>query len=133
MAAGRTVGPPAEAAIANVVRGVIDPELWLAQQLGVDLLGSIPLDPAVSLGGDIGEPAALGDPKAPAAQAFARLADRIITETIPPVELAVCSIRQLLTEAGADLESAFERIQQSHEPVTATAPANDYHQSRSNP
>ena len=105
----------------------------LAQQLGVALLGSIPFDPTVSAGGDIGEPAVLGDPEAPAAQAFARLADRIVTETIPPVELAVCSIRQLLTEAGADLESAFERLQQSHEPVTATAPANDYHQSRSNP
>ena len=105
----------------------------LTQQLGVALLGSIPLDPTVSAGGDIGEPAVLGDPEAPAAQAFARLADRIVTDTIPPVELAVCSIRQLLTEAGADLASAFERLQQSHELVTATAPANDYDQSRSNP
>ena len=105
----------------------------LAQQLGVALLGSIPFDPTVSAGGDIGEPVVLGDPEAPAAEAFARLADRIVTDTIPPVELAVCSIRQLLTEAGADLESAFERLQQSHEPVTATAPANDHNQSRSNP
>ena len=104
----------------------------LAQQLGVDLLGSIPLDPAVSLGGDIGEPAALGDPDAPAAQAFARLADRIVTDTIPPVELAVCSIRQLLTEAGADLGLAFERLHQSQELATAAASSNDHNQSGSN-
>lgn len=102
------------------------------QQLGVDLLGSIPLDPAVSLGGDIGEPAALGDPKAPAAQAFARLADRIITDTIPPVELAVCSIRQLLTQAGADLGPAFERLHQSQELATAAASSDDHNQSGSN-
>ena len=104
----------------------------LAQQLGVDLLGSIPLDPAVSLGGDIGEPAALGDPAAPAAQAFARLADRIVTDTIPPVELAVCSIRQLLTEAGADLGPAFERLHQSQELATAAASSDDHNQSGSN-
>ena len=104
----------------------------LAQQLGVDLLGSIPLDPAVSLGGDIGEPAALGDPDAPAAQAFARLADRIVTDTIPPVELAVCSIRQLLTEAGADLGPAFERLHQSQELATAAASSDDHNQSGSN-
>ena len=104
----------------------------LAQQLGVALLGSIPLDPAVSVGGDLGEPAALGDPDAPAAQAFARLADRIVTDTIPPVELAVCSIRQLLTEAGADLVSAFERLNhdQGHEPAAATESTTDQNQSR---
>ncbi len=104
----------------------------LAQQLGVALLGPIPLDPAVSAGGDLGEPAALGHPDAPAAQAFARLADRIVTDTIPPVELAVCSIRQLLTEAGADLGSAFERLNhdQGHEPAAATASTTDQNQSR---
>ncbi len=85
----------------------------LAQQLGVALLGSIPLDPAVSAGGDIGEPAALADPDGPAAQAFAQLADRIVTDTIPPVALAGCSIRRLLTEAGADLASAFDRLDQN--------------------
>ena len=85
----------------------------LAQQLGVALLGSIPLDPAVSAGGDLGDPAALAEPDSPAAAAFALLADRIVTDTIPPIQLAVCSIRRLLTEAGADLESAFDRLDQA--------------------
>jgi ATP-binding protein involved in chromosome partitioning len=98
----------------------------LAQQLGVDLLGSIPLDPAVSAGGDLGDPAALAEPNSPAAAAFALLADRIVTDTVPPVELAVCSIRQLLTEAGADLESAFDRLNQTPnpDPTPATAATN---------
>ena len=98
----------------------------LAQQLGVALLGSIPLDPAVSAGGDLGDPAALAEPDSQAATAFASLADRIVTDTIPPVELAVCSIRQLLTEAGADLEAAFDRLNQtpSHDPTPATAATN---------
>ncbi len=43
----------------------------LAEQLGVPLLGSIPLDPAVGAGGDAGEPAAIATPHTPAAQAFA--------------------------------------------------------------
>ena len=98
----------------------------LAQQLGVALLGSIPLDPAVSAGGDLGDPAALAEPDSQAATAFASLADRIVTDTIPPVELAVCCIRQLLTEAGADLETAFDRLNQtpSHDPTPATAATN---------
>lgn len=106
----------------------------LAQQLGVALLGSIPLDPAVSAGGDLGDPAALVEPDTQAATPFALPADRIVTDTIPPVELAVCSIRQVLTEPGADLESAFDRLNQveSHEPTPATAANNHQRRSRSN-
>ena len=73
----------------------------LAAQLGVPLLGSIPLDPTVAEGGDIGEPAAFAHPESPAGAAFAALADRMVTDTIPPVELAVCSVRQILRDAGA--------------------------------
>lgn len=106
----------------------------LAQQLGVALLGSIPLDPAVSAGGDLGDPAALAEPDSQAATPFALPADRIVTDTISPVELAVCSIRQVLTEPGADLESAFDRLNQveSHEPTPATAANNHQKRSRSN-
>jgi ATP-binding protein involved in chromosome partitioning len=106
----------------------------LAQQLGVALLGSIPLDPAVSAGGDLGDPAALAEPNSPAATAFALLADRIVTDTIPPVELAVCSIRQLLTAAGADLESAFDRLNQTPnpDPTPPIATTNHPNQSGSN-
>ena len=69
----------------------------LAEQLGVPLLGSIPLDPA---GGDAGEPAAIATPHTPAAQAFAALAERIVTEAIPLVEMVTCTARQFFKAAG---------------------------------
>src|SRR6185503_17975995 len=40
----------------------------LAAQVGVPLLGSIPIDPAVAAGGDAGQPAALAD--GPVADAY---------------------------------------------------------------
>jgi ATP-binding protein involved in chromosome partitioning len=67
----------------------------LAAQVGVPLLGSIPIDPAVAAGGDAGEPAALGD--GPVAEAYRALADRVVTEAIPPIEMATCTARLLDT------------------------------------
>ena len=64
----------------------------LADQIGAPLLGSIPLDPAVALGGDSGEPAVLNG-EGPVAAAFEALADRILSEAIPPVEMASCTAR----------------------------------------
>src|SRR5207302_470862 len=58
----------------------------LADQIGVPLLGSVPLDPAVAIGGDTGHPAVLTSDGA-VVEAFAALADRIIDEAIPPVEM----------------------------------------------
>ena len=54
----------------------------LAADAGVPLLGQIPLEPAVSAGGDDGEPVVLGE--GPAADAFRAIADHILTEAIPP-------------------------------------------------
>ncbi|MGH9188259.1 MAG: Mrp/NBP35 family ATP-binding protein [Acidimicrobiales bacterium] len=65
----------------------------LARDAGVPLLGAIPLEPSVAAGGDSGRPVALGD--GPAADAFRALAERIVTETVPPVEMAGCSARML--------------------------------------
>jgi ATP-binding protein involved in chromosome partitioning len=65
----------------------------LASDAGVPLLGKVPLEPAVSLGGDVGEPVVLSS--GPAADAFRAIADRILTEAIPPTELAGCSARML--------------------------------------
>jgi ATP-binding protein involved in chromosome partitioning len=76
----------------------------LAEQIGAPLLGSIPIDPAVALGGDKGEPAALAGP-GPVADAFAALADLIVTEAIPLVEMAGCTAR-LLDEVEAALGPA---------------------------
>ena len=65
----------------------------LAHDAGVPLLGSVPLEPAVSAGGDAGEPVVLGD--GPAAEAFAAIAAHIVEEAIPPAEMAGCSARML--------------------------------------
>jgi ATP-binding protein involved in chromosome partitioning len=66
----------------------------LARDAGVPLLGSIPLEPAVAAGGDTGRPAVL-DGAGPAAAAFQAVADIIVTEAVPLVEMAGCSARML--------------------------------------
>jgi len=65
----------------------------LAAEAGVPLLGQVPLEPAVSAGGDAGEPVVLGE--GAAADAFRAIAQRILTDAIPPVEMAGCSARML--------------------------------------
>ena len=57
----------------------------LAAAIDVPLLGQIPLEPAVSAGGDAGRPVALetGDAMGPAARAFAAVADRL-DEVVSP-------------------------------------------------
>ena len=74
----------------------------LAEAAGVPLLGQIPLEPSVSLGGDTGAPVALGD--GPAAEAFRTLADVVVREAVPPVEMAGCSAR-ILDAAVAALDA----------------------------
>ena len=71
----------------------------LADDAGVPLLSQIPLEPSVATGGDTGEPVALGE--GPAADEFRALADRILDEAIPPVEMAGCSARMLDAAAAA--------------------------------
>ena len=68
----------------------------------------------------------------------ALLAQRGLTVGVLDADIGGFSIPRMLDVEGtvvarSHLESAFERLQQNHEPVTATAPANDYDQSRSNP
>jgi ATP-binding protein involved in chromosome partitioning len=65
----------------------------LAHDAGVPLLGSVPLEPSVSAGGDDGQPVVLGD--GPAAEAFRAIADRIYDEAVPPSEMAGCSARMM--------------------------------------
>jgi ATP-binding protein involved in chromosome partitioning len=65
----------------------------LATELGVPLLGSIPIDPSVAHGGDVGQPAFLLG--GPVASVFDAIASRIFTEIAPPVELAGCTARML--------------------------------------
>ncbi len=65
----------------------------LADDVGVPLLGSVPIEAEVSVGGDSGSPAVLGS--SPAAEAIRAIAAAIAEEYIPPVEMAGCSARML--------------------------------------
>ena len=55
----------------------------LADELGVPLLGQLPLVPALREGGDDGRPIAAVDPDSEAAQAFHEMAHRIAVELKP--------------------------------------------------
>ncbi len=87
----------------------------LAADAGVPLLGQVPLEPAVAAGGDSGEPVALGT--GPAADAFRAIAATILTEAIPPAEMAGCSAR-MLDAAVAALDA-----QDAAAAAAATAPS----------
>jgi ATP-binding protein involved in chromosome partitioning len=80
----------------------------LATEIGAPLVASIPLEPAVSEGGDAGMPAAWANPQSPAGQAFHALAARIAEELLPPVEMAGCTARifDLATANLAALDAA---------------------------
>jgi ATP-binding protein involved in chromosome partitioning len=65
----------------------------LSNDLGVPLLGQIPLDPVVASGGDNGLPATLAAPDGPAGGAFRSVVERMVNEAVPPIELAGCTAR----------------------------------------
>ena len=65
----------------------------LADDIGVPLLGCIPIEPAVAAGGDSGEPVS-ADGAGPAAEEFRAIAHRIVNETVPPVRMADCTARR---------------------------------------
>jgi ATP-binding protein involved in chromosome partitioning len=71
----------------------------LAAELGVPLLARIPIAPDVAAGSDAGRPAALGESEA--AAAFAALAERIVTEVLPPLDMAGCTARMLAAVTAA--------------------------------
>ncbi len=75
----------------------------LATEIGVPLLGCVPLDPAVAEGSDLGEPAVLG--AGVAAKALKSVALALSEEHVPPVEMAGCSAR-MLDAAAAALDAA---------------------------
>jgi ATP-binding protein involved in chromosome partitioning len=78
----------------------------LAADIGVPLMARIPLEPAVSLGGDQGEPVALA-PATPAGRAFYELVDAVVA-TCPPVAMGSCSAR--LATAFQALEVATPAV-----------------------
>lgn len=83
----------------------------LADSIGVPLLVSIPLDNAVAAGGDDGDPVAISDPESGAGVAYQELADLILVDVAPPIEIADCSLRGSLIRAGADIDGARARAE----------------------
>ena len=78
----------------------------LADQVGVPLLGRIPLEAAVAAGGDAGAPVALNGTGA-AADEFRAIARLIVEEVAPPTNMAGCSARMLnLVAAALDAKDA---------------------------
>ncbi len=64
----------------------------LADDLGVPLLGQVPLDPHVVAGGDEGAPVVVAHPESPAAAAIHDVAKRLV-ELVPPAEDDTCTSR----------------------------------------
>jgi ATP-binding protein involved in chromosome partitioning len=67
----------------------------LATDLGVPLLGRIPLEPEVSLANDAGTPLSVAAPHSAAGAVFAAIANRIADDLLPPVDMAGCTARML--------------------------------------
>ena len=65
----------------------------LARDIGVPLVGSVPIDPSIASGGDRGSPVALE--ASPAALAFELIAQRIVADIAPVIEMSGCSARMI--------------------------------------
>ncbi|MGH9028510.1 MAG: P-loop NTPase, partial [Acidimicrobiales bacterium] len=65
----------------------------LAEEIGVPLIGSVPIHPDMALAGDEGRPVALGD--GPLSEVFESLAERIAGDIAPVVEVSGCTARLL--------------------------------------
>ncbi|NNN20695.1 MAG: Mrp/NBP35 family ATP-binding protein [Acidimicrobiales bacterium] len=66
----------------------------LAKSLGVPLIGEVPLDPSLPLGGDIGVPVALEN-ESNLSKVFDTLGEKIVTQIAPIPDLEGCSVRML--------------------------------------
>jgi ATP-binding protein involved in chromosome partitioning len=92
----------------------------LATDAGVPLLGEVPLEPAVSAGGDTGTPVALGT--GPAGETFRAIADHIVDEAVPLTAMAGCSARMLdAAVAALDARDAQSGVDAADAPPAETA------------
>ncbi|MFM7744843.1 MAG: Mrp/NBP35 family ATP-binding protein [Actinomycetota bacterium] len=64
----------------------------LADEIGVELLGQVPIEPTVAAGGDAGEPVALHD-TGEAARIFNEIASRLAEQTVSFEAMSGCSAR----------------------------------------
>ena len=72
----------------------------LANEIGSELLGQVPIESDVSNGSDNGEPVAIAG-SGVAAEVFRDIAKKIISQTVPVTEMAGCSARLLESVAVA--------------------------------
>ncbi len=79
----------------------------LADDVGVPLLGTVPIEAQISTGGDSGSPAVLNS--SPAAKALREIAAALAEEYVPPVEMAGCSARML--EAAMAALDEFDELE----------------------
>lgn len=75
--------------------------LELAEELGVPLLGSVPLDETVVRGGDVGAPVVLDPQPGPAGQAIAGIVEQLV-QVLPPADLETCTGRIAKLIAGLE-------------------------------
>jgi ATP-binding protein involved in chromosome partitioning len=80
----------------------------LAAEVGVPLIGQIPLHPAVAAGGDAGTPVAL-DEGQPLAAVFDDIAEAVTTTIAPVVPMEGCSVR-LLERVNAAVAAGPEAV-----------------------
>lgn len=77
----------------------------LAKDLDIPLLGTVPLEPAVSSGGDTGTPAITAS--GPAAEALDQIVDLLVDEIAPVIDGGSCTARMMSNiEEALDAESA---------------------------
>jgi len=73
----------------------------LAGDLGVPLVGQIPLEPAVSAANDAGTPLSVAAPASAAGNEFSAIAGRIVEDLLPPVDMGGCTARVLAAAKAA--------------------------------
>ena len=81
----------------------------LADEIGVELLGQVPIEPTVAAGSDAGEPVVLTGTGV-AAQVFSHIAARIIEDTPDVEDMAGCSARDSdAAEVGVTVRRSQDR------------------------
>jgi ATP-binding protein involved in chromosome partitioning len=71
----------------------------LAEELEVDFLGAIPIDPRIVRSGDEGEPVVLADPHGESAKAFGRVVRRLLEDDLAKNEVAAVTGNGTMTIA----------------------------------
>ena len=80
----------------------------LAEDLGVELLGRVPLDPLIVAGGDDGHPVVRAHPNAPSAEVIIAIARRLV-ELMPPAPDDTCTARLAVLEEMLGEQTSIHR------------------------